>query len=245
VATLTVEDKATTPTGAIATIAGSVGFNIHTVFVVRMDLTYRGDWIAAGSIAGSGDGSIDMALAKGLWWAYLETQSFPVGLFASNPVAFPVTDGLDVVPTRCRRSIIDVVKLLNLPGIGGRVYDRLWFDEMNVSYPCVICTTDALAEDKREATSGPEIIGYPTRVEIAENAMERINDPARAPLWEAWRFSISQALSNLKLPGVPENIRTVVRPLNILESSQPDGKFKVVSGLIATSACRVARGLGV
>lgn len=243
-ATLTIADNAGSPSiGAVATIAGGGASDEHTVHTLRIDLTTLRPWQESGTR--TGDGTVDLALAKGLWWAYLETETSPNVFAVGSPIPFGVTDGLDALPTRCRQAIIDVLKLLGLPSIGQRVYDRLYFDEANVSFPCIICTTDALAEDKREATSGPEFIGYPTRIEFADNAMQRITDPKQAPIWEKWRFTASQALSQLKLPGVPESVRTVVRPANILEAKQDDGKFKVVSGLQAISVCRAARGLGV
>ncbi len=246
-ATITVVDNATTPTGATAVIAGSSGA-ANSVYVRRRDQVWApGSWTLGGTR--TGDGSVSLTLDPGVWWYYLQSGSEA----PTPPEVVLVTDGLWKPPSRCRAAVLAQVQALALPAVGEPgtpgylrapqgYYEQIVPDERNAAFPAIIATAFGEAERRRPGLNGFDEIGYPVWLFVAA----RVGPVQHAilPAVEAWRYAMDRAFDNQVLPGVPESVGCTVEPKVIIDQKLPLYQF-LVTGLVVVCWCRVPRGLGV
>lgn len=231
-ATLTVVDNAD-GTGATATIAGSSG-GANVVYVGRVVGTV-GNMAVLTSAARTGDGAVTLALAKGLYFAWLVTDGALQAVYY-----FGATDGLNAVATRCRRAVCDTIRLLNIPP-AARVYEQAYPDEVNVKYPCILVTVEGVGETADQGLSTRDDIGRPVRVGIADRWDRR--EHTKLPDWEYWRQCIDRCFREQQLAGVPESKICHIEPYVIIDPNMSQYEH-MVSGLVVRAVCREPRGVG-
>lgn len=233
-AALTVVDNAD-GTGATATVTGSGIGSANSVYVAKANGEAG---VITPTLGGSrvGNGTVDLALAKGLWFAYLTSD----GVLA-NLCYFGATDGLDAVATRVRRAIADTIRLLPIPP-AARVYEQIIPDPENASFPCVMLTVDGVSETDEPGLSTRDDIGRPVKVMIADRCNER--DHTKLDLYEYWRQSIDRCFRNQQLAGIPESKYCKIEPYIIIDLNMPQYQY-MVSGLVVRAICREPRGVGM
>jgi hypothetical protein len=233
-ATLTVTDDED-GTGATATVSGSAGA-VNVVFVGKA----TGELGAlAYAEAGSrvGDGTVPLALEKGLWFAYLVS-----GWAFSGHVYFAVTDGADAVATRCRRSVADTIRLLPIPP-AAHVYEHGIPEFSDVFFPNVILSIDGVEEHFQNVLATLDYVGRPVKVQINDRCDVR-ELITKLPTYEKWREMIGRCFVNQRLAGVLESHLCQIEPYVIVDPKLPQYEF-MVSGLVVRATCRERRGVGL
>jgi hypothetical protein len=231
-ATLAVADKAD-GTGATATVTGSAG-GANQVYVQNVDGQLGAfAWTLGGTR--TGDGTVNLALAKGYYWAYCLTG----GTVISNLAYFQVTDGADAVLSRVYAAAKALLQLLNLP-FTQRVYPSQFADSVAVQVPCTVLTTDGARQTDEAALNGRDDVGQPVRA-LVKDVCLKFDDQKKAE-YEKWRQSIFRAFHNQRLPGVAESKMNKVElgVLSPAESPAPQTVFEVTIRCVT----REVRGLG-
>lgn len=232
--TLAIADHAATPTGAVATIAGTSG-GANTVFVQSADPNgVPPSWSAAGTR--TGDGTVALSLNPGFYWAYALTD--PATL---SPVTyFRVTDGLAAVSVRCFASVRARLLALALP-CTARVYDYQHAEDPNVTKPCTVLVPENAAQTDEGALNGRDDYGNPVRVLVRDGVFRW--DNSKRDEFLRWRQAIIRTFLNQRLPGVPESVRNKVEMGSLIHP--PEGKGgDVVMELVIRCITREVRGLG-
>lgn len=232
-ATFTITDDFNGAT-VTATIAGSAG-GANSLFVGKaagevgaMPFAAAGDRV--------GDGAVTLAALPGLYFAYLTTD----GAFQAMAY-FAASSGLDAVATRCRKGVIDTIRLLPIPP-AQRVYEQQWPDPSNVSFPCTLVTVDGVQETEETGISTRWDRGRPVKVMLADRQSHR--DPAKLALYEFWREKVERAFVRQRVAGVPESVQCRIEPYVILDPNLPQFEY-MVTGLVVRVICREPFGIGL
>ena len=231
-ATLAVVDKAD-GTGATATVAGTGGAGA-TVFVAQVTGALGSPTWATGGTR-TGDGTVNLSVATGLWFAYAL-----VGGSITNLVYFQASSGLSAVATRVRAAVRDTLKLLPYPPFAN-VYEQILPDEANVVFPCVILTVDGMQETESIVVNNRDDIGRPVKVMIADRADWR--ESANLPLYEKWREAAERCFRQQQLPGVIESVKCLIEPYVIIDPNARHYQH-MVTGFVVRAVCREVRGVG-
>lgn len=225
------------------TVTGSTGGTI-TLYAQPVDLLNSGDdtWQLVGTRTGDGLSVISIAAIIGncSFWMYGVD-----GVTLSAPVLSSCTGSL-AIATRCRLSVIAVLKTLNLPDIGDAIYERVHPTLSNTSNPCIILSPNGYAESEKLVLNNRDDIIYPLVLAIVRH--HKFNDDEPLPQVELWRQAIHDAFRHQRLPGVDESIQVQVEPLIIakpLEQAEMEGYQHWVCGMVLRCYCRQRRGLNV
>ena len=232
-ATLTIADDED-GTGATATVAGGGAGAANVVTVYKA--TGRVGSMVGTAYTRTGNGTLSLPVARGLWFALLTTDGVPAGM-----VYFAATSGLDAVATRVRRAVADTIRLLNIPP-AERVYEQMIPDESNVSFPCVLVTVDGVQESQETGLSTVDDIGRPVKVAIADRGGKR--EAQKLAEYEYWRQSIDRCFRSQQLAGIPESVICRIEPNLIIDPNLPQYDY-IVTGLVVRAVCREPRGVGV
>lgn len=222
-----------------ATIAGASG--TVTLTGVRVDAAMAGESFETLGTR-PGNGLLTVTLTKGVWWLQARTSTD-----LSNLVYLAVTDGLDDLPTLIRAAVLARINALIaaglLSGIRG-VYEQMLPEDTNVTFPNVILHVAGVSEQKKDATSSKDFIGFPTVVQINDRAPTMPPDHKKLPTYESWRYRISRAFDSQPLPGRSEVSLCRVEPMQIIDPKLPEYQH-IATGLVVRAYAWVPRGLGV
>lgn len=222
-------------TTATATITGTLGDTV-SVYTGRVN----GQLGAVPmTLAGSrvGDGNLTLTLSRGYFFAYAITPSQA----RSDLTYFKVTDGQDAVATRIRAGVVATMKLVPIPCCVN-IYEQMFPDESNVSYPCIVCTVDGVQETDESSLSTVDDFGRPVKVLIADRVDKY--DHEQLPNYENWRQALIRCFVNQQIPGVPESVRCKIEPYVIIDPNLPQFQH-MVSGFVIRAVTREPRGVGV
>lgn len=224
------------------TVAGSAGGTV-SLYAQPVDLLNSGDdtWQLVGTRTGDGLSVISIAAIIGncSFWIY----AIDAGTL-SAPVLSSCTGTL-AIATRCRQSVIAVLKSLNLPELA-EIYERVHPSLSNLSVPCIILSPNGYAEAEKMVLNNRDDIIYP--IVLAMIHHHKFDDNEPMPFVELWRQAIYDAFRHQRLPGVAESIQVQVEPLVIvkpLEQAELEGYHHWVTGLVLRCYCRQKRGLNV
>lgn len=229
VPTLTYAD-ANDGTGGTLTVANSTVGATNTAYVQRLDATWYGDegWVSKGSR--TGDGTITITCAPGIYLCYVLSVSGAESN-VSIVLQFRASDSLESVYWQCLIAAQTRVRQLELEDIP---YHNVtaWKAPLlravgsaitkKAGYPCVILSTmEAETLNNDEGTNYRDMVGYPVGVAIVS---EMEGEYARKPEYDhletghnrhlKWRERLRKAFINQRLPGVSggDIIRCIVEP---------------------------------
>lgn len=193
-------------------------------------------------------GEATVAVANGFhifqphWWANAGGGYQTAIYWPETPPVFGRVDSLSgSVEWRCRQSVIDTIKLLNLDEIGSNVSEQLVEDVSGLeTLPSVICTAEGVQETQDVIMSTTDDVGYPIRVMILDRVDPK--DHARLRVYEMWRERIAKAFRHQQLMGVVESKICTIEPYVIVEPTQKHYQF-FASGLVIRCMTRHTRGL--
>lgn len=225
------------------TVTGSLGGTVN-LFAQQVDLPGTGDgvWESVGSIVGNGIATAFVGSVLGICSCWIYAVE---GGVISLPVLTSCTGGA-AVATRCRRSVVSVLLTLNLPDIGGNIFERAQPTLDNISKPCVILSPSGFSEAERMVLNNRDDIVYPLVLAIV--TAHKLNDNQPLPQVEKWRQAIGRAFRNQRLLGVAESITVVVENLVIAKppsAEEQDGYQNWISGMVLRCHCREPRGINV
>ena len=230
--TLTVSDLEN-GSQALAQISGSAGGTVQ-VFTQNVDGELGGGaWTLAGGRVGNGP--LTLNLFKGYFFAYARE-----GTNLSGVVYFRVSQGTDSVASRVEDAIRSRLKLLNLP-CTARVYTSQFELPPQVTYPCIILTTEKERPSDESVLSTLDDIGHPYRI-LVKDVCFRFDDSARRT-YRAWSQAIRRAFVGQRLPGVTESVINKVDFGEVARVSDGEGPQVVVEILLRVIT-REPRGLG-
>lgn len=225
------------------TVTGSVGGTV-SLYAQPVDLLGTGEdsWPLVCTRTGDGLSVVSVAAVIGncSFWMYAVNAGV-----MSAPVLSSCTGSL-AIATRCRRSVVAVLKALNLPEIGTGIYERVHPSLSNLSVPAIILSPNGYAEAEKMVLNNRDDIIYPIVLAIVHH--HKFDDNDALPLVELWRQAISDAFRHQRLPGVDESIQVQVEPLIIakpLEQAEMEGYQHWVCGMVLRCYCRQKRGLNV
>lgn len=234
---LLLDDRAALPTGFNADVTGLTNGTEVELYFSPVDNPYPdAEWNYLGTF-NAGEGGATFYLDPRLYFILAKAN----GEFIL-PRFFQVTDGLEAIATRCRKAVVALLKFLNLPGIGERVYDQLYPDPTEISYPAVIVHEMNQQEAQEAGVNAFDSIGYGHNCQVVDD--HQMTDQSRAAQFEFWREKIARALREQHLPGVPESIRSTVEYMN-KAPMQNDGVYeRYIGSLVIRNYVRDIRGLG-
>jgi hypothetical protein len=167
-----------------------------------------------------------------------------VGSAVSPAVYQPVMDPGPALATLCRQAVIARARLLALPLIGDRVYEKAEFRNTNTSYPCVFAFPPPEGETagQDQGTNVRSDWGHPTRL-IAAHRQNPMAAPEVLPQYDKWRQMLFRGFDREALPGVPIVMQTLVTPGPVLAIY--DQEFNVMgTELTVRAVARQPRGFG-
>lgn len=136
---------------------------------------------------------------------------------------------------RIKAGIVQIVKDLQIEGIGGRVHDQLLPDPANMVFPAIAITIEGESE---RLTGGDTLIQfneYPTRVFLMDRVqiqvrhdLQRFYFRTRKTLIDAFNQRPKDG-NGEKIPGASEVFKVDVRTSVIIDPKLPQYQF-VVSG---------------
>ncbi len=181
--TLAVADQAD-GTGATATITTSDTAATNAVWVYQVDGELgAGTWTSEASR--TGDGTVDLTLGVGLWWAKcVSTKSSQTA--ASNLVYFRVTSGSTAMQVQCINAVQARIRLLALTSIpDAQVITReVPTPDRNVTLPSVqVCPGVQEKIDPSAGTTHRDDVGYPVTVYLMAAQNQDATIAARNLLW--------------------------------------------------------------
>ena len=237
---LTIADSADGGNGT-ATVTGATTGTTNTLYRQSVDGELGGStWTSTGSRTSSG--TIPIALsAKGYFWWYVLSELAGESV-VSNLVYQPLTDGDEAVLTRCIDAIAARLTLLNVTGIGTKIYSRTLPDDPVISYPCTLVCREPTPHQYRGGSNTRDDIGYPIQVLNMTSDSLRQNSPVER--YDLWRQQQERAFREQRLPGVDECQWCEIEPLKILDDQAPAMFSKVVSGFTIRAVTREVRGFG-
>lgn len=204
-ATFTLTNNATTPTGLTLTVSGSAGGVDWFAYLFR--LSEGGEFVSTGQILfGTGDFTTSAFTQSGLHLAVIEDGNGSV----EGAKTVTVTNGLDAVLTRIRAAVKARILLIGLEGLAGGVLEQWTPDDNNVDYPCVILTHENTSQANSQRVVGTSDIGHPVRVMICDRVSKY--DHGEMPQYDMWRQQIWRAFDNQRLFGVAESLHCVIEP---------------------------------
>lgn len=137
-------------------------------------------------------------------------------------------------------AVADVIRGLDLPIIGSRVYVVRYPNEMQIDFPGVFVSIEGETEQPDERVNEATDWDYPTRVFFADQRTS--NDRARIRQELAWRQQLIDAF-HMKTPfldTLPNVYRCKVVP-NVIYNPQLPAYQHIVSGMVVWSKVRVER----
>lgn len=141
------------------------------------------------------------------------------------------------LPDLLKQALVTVIQKLNPDAdergftLGGRVYGQMLPDESNVTFPCVIVTSEGEREELLPGTSESIRRVYPYRVFIADRHGTR--DHARDAQYRSWRRAILETFHQKRalIDLVPGCYWCEVAPEVVYDQKLPQYQH-VVSGMV-------------
>ncbi len=198
---------------ATATVTGSTAGSTNTISV---QLLTGNTWSSAGSRVG--DGTVNLTLAKGYYWAKCDSVIAGPQSAVSNVVLLPITDLNDSVHARAADAIQAAIISLALPEVGNRVYVQTLPDENQISFPCVsIWFNDA--EKILGGTNARDDIGYPVHVAWLNRKLDNLG--AKPSRYLLSRQTVARKIRNQILASVPEVYTVEWEPSKVVDEKLP------------------------
>jgi hypothetical protein len=221
------------------TLTGGTAGQVVDVYAAVLNHGPAADWqpLTVAVLDGTGVWSDTFAAPRGLWVFAGVSMGVPWGMFARV-----VNAAEDATATLVRKAIRARIELLALPGLMG-VFENLSVrDAANLEYPCVVITSEDVAETDEGSMSLTDDVGYPNRLTIADRI--DMQDARRLPTFEKWRQTIARAFRHGPLDSPAENFDTRVEYDAIIHPNLPEFEH-TVSELTVRAICREPRGLGL
>jgi hypothetical protein len=237
-ATLTTTDNGDlTVTAALA--GGGAGDAVD-LYATRLDLSdAAGAWASGPAVTLDGTGAASAVLtlpSRGLWHFLAVANGVPWGTAARVLVTDGGATPLAVL-TQVRRAIKARIETLGLPF--QLVAENIARDdEANLAYPCVILTSENVAESEDGGLNLTDDVGYPVRVTIADRIDAQ--DVVMMPSYEYWRETIQRAFRSHRLDSPFENLICRIEPDAIVDPVEPLFQ-KLVSEFTIRAVCRMFR----
>ncbi len=216
-ASLTVVDQQD-GTGATATIAGAAGYT-NDVYVYSF--AADGTLTLEGTFTRSGNGTLDLVLTTGMYFAVLANDDF----FASTPAFFTVTAAAQSLYGDLLASVQTTLISLALPGIGSNVLLKkfTWLRD-GVTYPAAfVCPYTE--QWPNQGTNASDDTGYGISIGLAR-ASNRVNDLAADDQLLAWREIARKAFRSQRIINVSSaHYNTLVEPGPVFDPASFANQF--------------------
>lgn len=224
-------------TGATATITGSTAGSTNVIYTAPLSSLGSVSFTSSGTRVG--DGTVDLALSSGLYWAYCVSTLSGVSA-TSNFILLRVSSGLDPIYYQCMDEVRDTILTLSLSGIADadvRVQKLPWRAQQVA--PGIFITPTSESLNPREGTNERDDIGYPVQVVMIQ-ASNR-DQTSNFTRFLLLRQRIRWAFHNQPMV-VPEVHTCYVEPGAVILPTAFEGQFDVQS-LIVRCLSREQRGL--
>ena len=202
--TLTITDQAD-GTGATATVAGSGGglVTIHTQSFAGV--LGAGTW--ASTATKMGDGTADLALTTGHYFAYCDSAGV-----VAPVVYFAVTDGVASVCQRIEEAVQARLRLIGLAGIANAdiVIRDVPTDRNLTTHPCIVVSPVRPTMDGTASVLHKNDVVYAERVSIF--AVDNQSAEDNGDTYRLWIEQIARAFRSQRLSGVSEVFHCEVVP---------------------------------
>jgi hypothetical protein len=154
------------------------------------------------------------------------------------PVAIPA---LQEVRSKVKRAVADKIKGLRLAGgplpggqgsmadIGDSVHVQMFPDSSNITFPCILVTTEGEKETPVGGTNFTGEFWFPVRVIICDRASTRRNE--NEPYYFYWREQIYMNFWHQKILGLSEICGCEIDTEVIFDPRLPFFQY-IVSGLL-------------
>lgn len=203
-ATLVVVDQQD-GTGATATIAGAAGYT-NDVYVYSF--AADGTLTLEDTFTRSGNGTLDLVLGVGMYFAVMANDDF----FASTPAFFTVTDAAQSLYGDLLAAVQTTLISLGLAGIGANVLLKkfVWFRD-GVTYPAAfVCPYNE--QWPNQGTNASDDTGYGIAITLVRKS-NRDNDLADGDQLLSWRETVRKAFRSQRIGGVSTaHFNTLVEP---------------------------------
>lgn len=225
--------------GGAAIITGSAGGSANTVYYAPFTgMTTSGKWTLGGAM--TGDGTVPLMLGKG----YFLFQLLSNGTL--GPVATRAfTNGDESVHYRCLQGCKTRILQLSMAGLDAtKIKDPTWLpraiDIDIAALPCIAISPPGFEIDVGMVTNQDDYL-HPVIVAIL--VKQNQDSVANLPAVLKWREQILLAISNQRLPGVPENMWADPKPMNIVDPDSFISKGILLSVIGFGFHDRMLRGL--
>jgi hypothetical protein len=202
--TLSIVDQAD-GTGATATIAGAAGYT-NDVYVYSFGAD--GTLTDEGTFTRSGNGTVDLVLATGMYFAVLANDDF----FASTPAFFAVTGSAQSLYGDLLAAVQTTLISLGLSGIASNVLLKkfVWLRD-GTTYPAAfVCPYNE--QWPNQGTNASDDTGYGISIALVR-ATNRDNTLAQDDLLLDWRETVRKAFRSQRIAGVSSaHYTTLVEP---------------------------------
>jgi hypothetical protein len=216
-ASLTVVDQAD-GTGATATIAGAAGYS-NDVYVYSF--AADGALTLEDTFTRSGNGTLDLVLSTGMYFAVLANDDF----FASTPAFFAVTAAAQSLYGDLLASVQTTLISLGLAGIASNVLLKkfVWFRD-GVTYPAAfVCPYNE--QWPNQGTNASDDTGYGISIALVR-ATNRNNDLAQDDQLLVWREIVRKAFRSQRISGVSTaHFNTLVEPGPVFDPASFGSQF--------------------
>jgi hypothetical protein len=192
-------------TGATATIAGAAGYT-NDVYVYSF--AADGTLTLENTFSRAGNGTIDLTLTTGMYFAVMANDDF----FASTPAFFNVTGPADSLYGDLLSAVQTTVIALGLADIASNVLLRkfTWLRD-GVTFPaCFVCPYNE--QWPNLGTNASDDTGYGIAITLARTS-NRDNDLTQDDRLLEWRETVRKAFRSQRIAGVSTaHYTTLVEP---------------------------------
>jgi hypothetical protein len=235
-------------TGGVATITGSDPTSTNTVFAQSADANIATPNFASQG-ARTGDGTIALATAAGIYWFYCLATVGGV-LTVSQVLVRGITTGQDALEEQIIKAVVSRLQVMNFQGTaasaGGiapsSIYDQVVPIDKGFVLPALAVTLEGTKETIVAATNQRDDYGWLVNVAILDDSAVLAGDYKSARgKYLRWRQQISRAFMSQRLAGVPDVFNCKVEPAVVVNPKFPQAKY-FVSGLGLRFFAREGRG---
>jgi hypothetical protein len=236
-------------TGAVVAITSTGGATNRVYTQLNDPPTGGNPWVLSGTRTGTGN--VSLALAKGHYWWYVESNAAGT-IEVTAPAYAAVTDADDAVHKRILDAVALRIRGIGLDGVLDASVITQWVPDAAdfvptrdaaavKAMPGVICSmfgTEAM--NPLAGTNARDEIGFPVTITM----LDRQNKDLTANLERntGWRYKIAAAFRNQRLAGVREIDYCIIEPsIIVVPESWAEGYWH--SSLVVRCFGRFPRGI--
>jgi hypothetical protein len=236
-------------TGGVATITGTDPTSSNTVFAQSADANIASPNFASQGNR-TGDGTIALATAAGIYWFYCLASAIAGTPTVSSLLLRAITTGQDALEEQIIKAVVSRLQVMNFLGTsasaGGiapsSIYDQVIPVDTGFVLPALAVTLEGTRETIVAATNQRDDYGWLVNVAILDDSAVLTGDYKSARgKYLRWRQQIERAFMSQRLAGVLDVFNCKIEPAVVVNPKFPQAKY-FVSGVGLRFFAREGRG---